>query len=92
MASRYRQNSNVAFRVIEGKAVLIVPETAEIKGLNETGTFVWALLQTPASLEEIALAIAARFEVGAAQARADATAFLAEMQKKGLVLADEGGP
>ena len=90
MASRYRQNPNVAFRVIEGKAVLIVPETAEIKGLNETGTFVWSLLQAPKSLEEIALAIAARFEVETAQALGDATAFLAGMQKKGLVLADEG--
>lgn len=92
MASRYRQNPNVAFRVIEGKAVLIVPETAEIKGLNETGTLVWSLLQAPQNLEEIARAIAARFDVGTAQAQADAAAFLAEMQNKGLVLPDEGGP
>ena len=87
--TRFRQNPAIAARVIEGKAVLIVPATAEIKGLNASGTHLWQALAEPRSMEDLASALQARFAVEADAARADAEAFVRSMLAKGL-LVEEG--
>lgn len=83
---RFRQNPAIAARVIEGKAVLIVPATAEIKGLNAAGTHLWQILAEPRTLEALADALLARFAVSAEAARVDAEAFVRSMIAKGLLV------
>lgn len=90
--TRYRQNLEIAARVIEGRAVLIVPARAEIKGLNASGTHLWQILAEPRTVERLADALQERFEVEPAAARADAEAFVASMLAKGLLVRVEEGP
>lgn len=40
-------------------------------GLNETGAFVWQLIQTPRSLADICAAVAAEYDIDAQACRAD---------------------
>ncbi len=82
---RFHQKTSVACRVIEGNAVLIIPASAQILGLNRTGTHIWTLLASPRTAEEIAVEIAAHFRIPLERARADSEAFLADLRKKALV-------
>lgn len=81
-----RRAQNVAWRVIDGTAVLVVPGSPTILTLNEVGTKVWELADgRPES--EIVAAIVNEFEVTRSQAEQDVERFMTEMQAKGVLVA-----
>jgi len=53
--------------------------------LNAAGRLIWDLLADDRSPDEIAAAVAGRFAVDPARARADVRAFLDELGRKGLL-------
>jgi hypothetical protein len=53
--------------------------------LNETAAFIWALLGQERTLDEVIAAVAERFEVPSAVARADIQTFLADITRLGLL-------
>lgn len=84
-----RPHEQVAGRVIDDEAVLVLAESGEVQVLNEVGARIWQLTDGTRSLAQIADAIAAEFEVSAEQARADVTEFVAQLVgERILVLAD----
>ena len=70
---------------------LLVPlgaRVAEMPGLvvlNETGRCMWELLAQERSVDELAAAVAERFDVDYSRAHADVQSFLDEMAQKGLL-------
>ncbi len=69
-------------------AVPIGSRTVDIHGiiaLNETGAFLWRLLEQDCSPEALAAALAREFEVDLEQARADVNVYLASLQTQGLI-------
>ena len=77
-------------QVLDGEAVLVLPERGKVEVLNEVGSFIWARLDGKQSIEEIALAICAEYKVELPQARADALSFLKNLEARGvLVLANQ---
>jgi hypothetical protein len=72
---------------------LLVPLGAQVMDmnglitLNETGACVWELLAEDRTADELAFALAARFDVDAATARADVQAFLDETARLGMLAA-----
>lgn len=70
---------------------LLVPlggQVMDLNGLitlNGTGACVWELLGQERTVDELAAAVAERFGVDAATARADVQAFLDEIERLGLV-------
>lgn len=65
------------------------PRMKERRGLvvfNEPGRFMWDLLASEQQIDDLAAAMADRFEVDAATARADAAAFVAEIAQLGLLV------
>lgn len=81
---KYIQNKDVAWREVDGKAVLVNPTTAETKVLNAVGTLTWRLLEEPRTLDELAAAIETEFRVSRHKARLDADEFLQLLLSKGL--------
>lgn len=76
----------MAWRRVEGRAVLVHPADGQVRVLNETGTWVWELLDAaPSPLEPLVEALVAEFEVDAPTARADLVAFLEACAARGLV-------
>jgi hypothetical protein len=68
---------NVAWRVLDGEAVLVHAESSAYYGLNATGTYVWEAIQTrPVALEDLVQRVATRFSVEPDDARSDVAAFL----------------
>jgi hypothetical protein len=70
---------------------LLVPLGAQVMDLNglitlnDTAACVWELLAQECSLDELAAAVAERFDVAAEIARADVQTFLDEIAKIGLL-------
>lgn len=94
---RFVRSQSVVARVV-ARETLIVPirgkvgDLASIYRFNATGTLVWKLLESPRTIEELAGAVAAKYEIELADAEQDVENFVCEMQSVGLVdiLAEPG--
>jgi hypothetical protein len=75
----------VVGQVIEGEAVLVLPERGEVKVLNPVGARIWQLAAGRRTLGDIVAVICAEYVVEPAQARADVLEFAAELERKGVV-------
>ena len=70
---------------------LLVPLGAQVMDmnaiitLNTTSSYIWSLLDQDRSIDELVAAVAERFEVDPARARADIQKFLAEITDLGLL-------
>jgi hypothetical protein len=82
---RFRRHPDVAFRVIDGQAVIVVPATQSMHTLNEVGTFIWQGCEgkTP---DEVVAAVVAAFAVDESAARADLAAFVGELTAKRMLV------
>jgi Coenzyme PQQ synthesis protein D (PqqD) len=70
------------------ETVLLDIEDGVAVRLNPSGAWLWGQLERPASVGELASALAARFEIDRAQALADVTAFAADLSGRSLLAAD----
>lgn len=66
-----------------GAAVVAFPGMITV---NDTGAYLWELLETEQTVETLAAALQERYEVGLEQAMADVKAFLAQLQSTGAVI------
>jgi Coenzyme PQQ synthesis protein D (PqqD) len=90
--SVYRRSTAVVSRQISGETLVVpirgkVGDLASIYSFNEAGSVLWATLDKPRSLEDLASALCQSFEVERTDARRDAHAFVQEMQAAGLLSA-----
>ena len=80
----------VAARIIDGEAVIVLPESGQVNILNEVGSRIWELIDGTRSLGEITAIIVAEYNVTAEQAERDVEEFIQELvENKMLVLSDE---
>jgi hypothetical protein len=86
---KWRPDRRVAWRTLDGRAVLVGGHEGKLYVLNGTGAEVWGLVCAQASVEAMVSALESRFTVSAQTARADVVCFLGQMQKRGLVEACE---
>lgn len=54
-------------------------------GLNPVGSFVFGLLDGVRTVETLSAAVAERFQIDPERARDDVSAFLADLQRRGLL-------
>lgn len=76
-----RRNPDFIIKDVAGKQVLVPVGQAAVSfpgmvTVNDTGKFIWELLETEQTLDGVAAAIAARYDVSADTARTDAKQFL----------------
>ncbi|MBC7229621.1 MAG: PqqD family protein [Actinobacteria bacterium] len=84
-ATRLRRLEGIAWREIDGEAVLVNVRRDEVMHLNPVAAFLWSRLDGKRSLREVARAIAEEFEVDAETAEADAVSFAGELLERGAV-------
>ena len=85
---RIERAPNVAWRVLDGAAVLVAPASPAIQTLNEVGTLIWQLADGR-PLPEIVDAVVNEFEVERTQASADVERFVRDLGDRGLLVAGE---
>lgn len=76
----------VACRIIDGSAVIVLADAGEVNVLNQVGTRIWELIDGSRSGQQIAEAIEAEFEVSPEQARQDVAEFLSTLSEAGAVV------
>jgi hypothetical protein len=91
-----RSSSSCVTRVIAGETLIVpiaagVADLEAIYTLNDVGSRVWDLLESPTSTRQIAARIAAEYDVSAETAVRDVAEFVAALRAAGLVRA-AGGP
>jgi len=77
-------NPGVVGRIVDGEAVLILPEQGKVKVLNQVGGRIWELVDGTRTVAEIAAIICQEFEVEPVRAQADTLAFAAELLEKSI--------
>jgi len=53
LKTKIKRNVNSSFQIADGKAVVMLAVNSNIFTLNEIGTVIWELLDTPKSIEEL---------------------------------------
>ena len=93
-SSRWRRAASVIARRVAGETVLVPVATrasdpefksARLFVLNETGEYLWSLLDTPRSSLELAQNLTLEFETATGRAHADVEVFLAALCDIGAV-------
>jgi hypothetical protein len=81
------RNPKLAWREIDGEAVIISPEDSHVHELNETASVIWKNADGKHTVEEIAAVVAADYDVPVAVARQDVHDMISTLSEKGLLLA-----
>ena len=79
------RNPNVVGRVVDGEAVLVLPEKGTVKVLNEVGARIWSLVDGVRSAREIASLIFSEYNVEQAAAEEDTLVFLGDLADRDVL-------
>jgi hypothetical protein len=77
-------NPAVVWRIVDGEAVLVLPEQGKVKVLNEVGGRIWELVDGSRTVGEIVHLICQEFEVAEAIVQADTLAFVSELLDRNI--------
>ena len=83
------KTENTAATVIDGEAIIVNLTTGVYYSMDGIGAEVWMMLEDGLTSDQIASAIAARYEVTATVAGLDLDALIARLQSEDLVTADD---
>ena len=89
---KYRQNREIAWRAIEGEAVLFDTAQGMMRQLNPLATELWERLEHEHTPSELVAFVVERYDVPEDRARADVEAFLAALSERRLVEAVQATP
>ena len=91
MTTHFRVNSpNVIHETIEGEVILIDLKTGTYYSLRDAGAAVWQAIQDGAGEDGIAAELRSRYDASEEQIQEAVRRLLAELEREGLVRADEG--
>lgn len=83
MTAKPRANFNVQLNTIKGRYLLVQHNQAY--EITDVGVLIWGLCDGNHTIDQIAEAIAAEYEVDLAQASQDTAEFLNEIETLGLI-------
>jgi predicted transcriptional regulator len=79
------RNPKLAWREIDGEAVIISPEDSHVHELNETASLIWKRADGKHNVDEIAAAVSEEYEVPVVVAATDVRELVSTLEKKGLL-------
>ncbi len=84
------RSQSVVARVVAGETLIVpirgkVGDLASIYSFNGTGTLIWKLLESPKTVNQLAVAVATEYDIDPSQAERDVESFVGEMKAVGLV-------
>lgn len=85
LTSRIRRRTEVVSGAVGEEAVLVTPSQARVRMLNETGSRLWTLADGNLTLQQMADALSAEYDVTPDLAAADVLAFAHDLLAAGLI-------
>ena len=80
------KSPQTASRLIDGEAVIVVPEHDEVKVLNEAGSRIWDLLDGTKDVVQLSKVISDEFDVSLDNAVDDMNEFIDELYEKNMIV------
>lgn len=87
---KYQKNEQWLDAAVQDEMLLMCSETGTFRSLNETGAFLWQRLDQPRAAADLAVILAAEFDVSEDEALGDTEAWLTDMSQEGIVSAVDG--
>lgn len=84
-----KRNPEMVTNEVDGELVMMSIENGEYYGLDEIGSRIWELIETPLSVKELVTKLTEEFEVTEEECLADTLDFISELNEKNLVLVVE---
>jgi hypothetical protein len=81
-----RDSENVAAKVMDGEAVIINLANGMYYSMDNTGAVMWAMIAAGYSLDEVATALAERYDVSHERALADVDRLVGELLAESLLV------
>lgn len=81
--------ADVVGSMVGEEAILVQPERAKVKVLNQVGARIWELADGSRSVADIAAQISHEYQVGVDEAQADAWEFIQQLVERGLLWLSE---
>ena len=81
-----KKTSGTASRVIDGEAVVVLPEEGMVRVLNEVGSFIWKSIDGKKKLSEISQVLTQEFKVSEEQALLDIREFTADLMVRKMLV------
>ncbi len=88
MDGTFSADPEVVASEVDGGAALLDLRSSHYYGLNPVGAFVWARIQTPQTLDGLALAVSEAFDVETSVCRDDIARLLGEFLTAGMIRRD----
>jgi len=86
---RFVQNSDIAWRIYDGEAVLVDPQGSVCRVLNETAARIWSICEQPSTVQEIAENMEQEYDVSLDQLNQDIEKIIRELTGKNLLLEED---
>lgn len=83
------RNSQTAWRVYDGQAVILLAADSTLNTLNAVGTVIWEHADGRTPVRTIVERVCETFEVEAAEAERDSAAFIEKLCQRGLLTVSE---
>lgn len=80
-----QKGENIIGSVVNGEAVLVLPDKGEVKVINEVGARVWELSDGTNSLQDLVSTICNEYDVEQEQAELDVLAFVQHLNAMGIL-------
>lgn len=80
-----RPHPGVVYQIVDGEAVVVLPQAGQIKVLNEVGTRIWSLLNGSLTIGEIAGRICLEYYVELTRVEMDILEFLTDLEHKEII-------
>lgn len=82
----------VIWRLIDNGAVLVSPESGDVRVLNDVGTTIWQLIDGENSVGQIEALLQEQYNVPLSKLRADLDSFFTELSQRNLLTWKQSGP
>jgi hypothetical protein len=80
------KNEKILANELGRETVMMSIERARYYGMNKTGSYIWKLLETPLSFEEICSKLMTEFKIPEIQCLEEVSPFVEEMVKEQIIL------
>ena len=82
---KFKRDNSVTFAEIDEEICIFSPANAEYFSLNKTATYIWGLLESPLTFDEIVDKLIQRFEINVEICREETKKFLKEAKNKKII-------
>ncbi len=84
--SRVTWHAQVAARLVDDQALIVLTQRGEVLVLNASGTWLWNLLEQARTVHELTTRLATRFRLTEPQASGDVQRFVANLLEVGAIV------